>query len=120
MSYPLQPFTVSRTAWLQSSGDTLATLGLVVAPAATTIVAGVSVVQSASRSTPYGTRIEGAALVPDREEQLVVAKIVDVRAEGNSPATIAACLDAEGLAARHGVKWTPGMVRSVLRRERAW
>jgi DNA invertase Pin-like site-specific DNA recombinase len=66
----------------------------------------------------YGWRVEGrgkaAKLVEVEAEQVVLRRIRRLR-ERNTLRGIAAKLNAEGIAAKHGGRWTHTSVRSALR-----
>jgi DNA invertase Pin-like site-specific DNA recombinase len=64
---------------------------------------------------PYGWRAEGKALVPDPDEQRVLARMRELRAEGLSYGAVAAALAAEGIRARRG-GWHAQTVSRALAR----
>lgn len=50
---------------------------------------------------------------PDAAEQVAVARILALRAEGRSYRQIATLLDAEGLSPRRAARWSPMSVRNI-------
>jgi DNA invertase Pin-like site-specific DNA recombinase len=68
-------------------------------------------------SVPYGKQLsdDGVRLVDDDDEHAVIARIVDMTAEGRSHRAIAAQLNRDGVAAR-GARWHPTTVGRLLRR----
>ena len=69
---------------------------------------------------PLGYKVagDGKMLEPEPEEQRVIARMKELRAEGLTIAEIAARLNAEGPAAR-GSRWHPTTVSRLLRRRGA-
>ena len=70
----------------------------------------------ASGAPPLGFRAEGGELVPNPDEQVAVARIVELRADGASLRQIAVTLTAEGLTPKRGGAWHPQQVSRVLGR----
>jgi DNA invertase Pin-like site-specific DNA recombinase len=66
---------------------------------------------------PYGWRAEGGELVEDEAEQVVLARIQQLHAEGSSLRTIAAALEAEGHRPRRGQRWHPNTLARILERQ---
>ncbi len=64
---------------------------------------------------PYGWHAQGGELVPEPEEQAVIARIRGWKAEGTSLAEIGRRLNAEGLPSRAG-RWHPTTVARVISR----
>lgn len=75
--------------------------------------------QHANGPAPYGWRTEAGELVPLAAEQVVLALIRDLRADGLRQADIAAALNAEGHRTREGAPWSQPVVSRVLRRDEA-
>lgn len=75
---------------------------------------------SGGATVPYGMRIEGegadALLVPDEEAQKVIAKILQLRAEGLTLNAVAHQLNAEGHRGLQGGRWHQTSVRRVIAR----
>ena len=64
---------------------------------------------------PFGWRAENSELVPDDDEQAVIARMRNMRNEGASLRDIAATLEAEGVKTKRGhSRWSPTAVRSAL------
>lgn len=63
---------------------------------------------------PFGFLRDGDSLVPDDQEQSVVATILDLRGQQKSYRAIAAYLNAEAVPAKRGGTWSAMSVRSVL------
>jgi site-specific DNA recombinase len=93
--------------------------------------AGMATKRAKGESTavpPYGYSIHPTALVqtkngmklgrlvPNESEQLGLAKMVRLRAEGLGLRKIAAALDAAGVKPRSGSLWHPGSIARILRR----
>jgi DNA invertase Pin-like site-specific DNA recombinase len=64
----------------------------------------------------YGFAVAGGDLVALEAEQIVVARIRALRAEGASLRAIAQALDAEGTRPKRGPRWHPAQVARVLAR----
>jgi DNA invertase Pin-like site-specific DNA recombinase len=72
----------------------------------------------AGGAPPFGYRAEGRELVPDDEEQAILARIRELRGEGASLRQIAATLTAEGFRpkrSRSGT-WHPGSLALIVDR----
>lgn len=67
-------------------------------------------------SPSFGQRAEGKELVRDGAEQVVIARMVELRDEGQSLRAISATLNLEGLRPKRAEQWYPETVRRVLRR----
>lgn len=65
---------------------------------------------------PFGYRAEGRSLVSDDDEQVVLERIRELRAEGLSFRAIAARLNVEGVKPRASTSWYPGTVGPVVAR----
>jgi DNA invertase Pin-like site-specific DNA recombinase len=65
---------------------------------------------------PYGYRAEGRRLVPEADEQKVVATIRRMRKKGLSLRGIADDLHAKGVATRSGGKWHPTQLARIMER----
>lgn len=63
---------------------------------------------------PYGSKTEGATLVPEPAERAVIERVRALRADGRSCAWIASRLTAEGPAPRSGGRWHPTQIRRML------
>lgn len=64
---------------------------------------------------PFGYRLKGAKLVPDKKEQRAVQLIMDLRADGISLRGICRKLEAEGFRRRRGSKkWHPQTVSGII------
>jgi len=63
---------------------------------------------------PYGYKRDGKKLVPDPNEQAVIARILDLRARGYSLRRIATTLSAEGIPSKRNQTWSAEAVRRVL------
>lgn len=74
--------------------------------------------QKISSDPPYGFRFEGKAVVPDHDEQLVVAQVLDLHRDGNTYRGIADALNESEIPAR-GERWHHTTVFRLVRRERA-
>lgn len=71
----------------------------------------------ASRFAPFGHRFTDGLVVPDEGEQLILARMVAMAAEGLGPRRIANTLNRAGLAnPRTGRVWHYGSVRAILAR----
>ncbi len=70
-------------------------------------------------SPPFGMRTEGGELVLDVEEQVTIARIVELHGEGRSLRQIARQLDADGRTPRRGSHWHSMQVGRVLDRARS-
>ena len=66
---------------------------------------------------PFGWRAEGKELVPDKQEQEVVAFMRKLADEGLSSRQIAARLDGAGHRPKEGERWSSVQVLRVLRRD---
>lgn len=64
--------------------------------------------------TPYGYRCEGDVLIPDDDEQCVLAGIRDMRGEGRSFKAIADALNTRHVPTRSGKPWRWATVRNML------
>lgn len=62
----------------------------------------------------FGFRAEGGTLVPDTEEQAVIALARQLRSDGLSLREIASRLDASGATPKAGGTWHPIQVRRIL------
>jgi DNA invertase Pin-like site-specific DNA recombinase len=62
----------------------------------------------------FGMRVEGEVLVDDEREQVVLARMRHLHAEGRSFRSIAAALDAEGLGPRRAARWSHVTIRTIL------
>lgn len=67
-------------------------------------------------SPRFGMRAEGRELVPDLNEQAIVARIVALRDAGDTLRTITAALNSEGVPSKRGGPWHTETVRRILRR----
>jgi DNA invertase Pin-like site-specific DNA recombinase len=65
-------------------------------------------------SPPYGWRAEGGQLIEDPAEQAVRARILGLRAAGQSVRAIADTLTGEGLTPKRGGQWHPETIRRIL------
>jgi DNA invertase Pin-like site-specific DNA recombinase len=65
---------------------------------------------------PFGYRAEGRELVDDPDEQAVLARIADLRAEGLSLRQMAAILTADGFKPKRSAVWHPGSLRLIIKR----
>ena len=65
---------------------------------------------------PYGQRVHAGVLVPDDHEQVTLARMRDLRAEGGSYRKIAATLTKEGHQRKRGDVWHPMTIRQILAR----
>jgi DNA invertase Pin-like site-specific DNA recombinase len=65
---------------------------------------------------PFGYRAEGRALVPVEDEQAILVRMRELRAEGATFEAIARTLSAEGRATKRGGHWHGKVVRDVLSR----
>lgn len=65
---------------------------------------------------PYGWQAHDRELVPVPAEQAVIARIVELRAQGSSLRQIAATLAAEGHPPRRGDTWRPNVLAAILTR----
>lgn len=65
---------------------------------------------------PYGYRAEDGAVVCEPSEQAAVARISQLRAEGQSFREIAAALTAEGYVTKAGKTWWPQTVSRIVSR----
>lgn len=65
---------------------------------------------------PYGFKSEKKALVPVLEEQVVIARMSELRAQGMSLRALASQLDGEGLLPRCGRCWDPSSIGRILHR----
>jgi DNA invertase Pin-like site-specific DNA recombinase len=65
----------------------------------------------------YGHKALDGSLVPDDTEQAAIRRARQLRDTGASLRTIAASLEAEGHAPKHGTRWHPEAVRRILARE---
>jgi DNA invertase Pin-like site-specific DNA recombinase len=65
---------------------------------------------------PLGYRAEGRELVADVDEQAVVARIRELRAESRSLREIAAALTAEGFRPKRSARWHPGTLGLIVNR----
>lgn len=63
---------------------------------------------------PYGYRDEGGVLVEDEAEQVVVARVRDLRAKGLSLRGVGRKLLEEGHGPRNGRKWHPQVVARIV------
>lgn len=63
---------------------------------------------------PFGYRRDGARLVPDEQEQAILQRIRDARAEGQSYHAIAAALNRAHIPAKGGGRWYAASVRRIL------
>jgi len=66
---------------------------------------------------PYGWKAEGKELVEDPGEQQVLARIQELRSQGQSLRAIAATLEAEGRHPRRGQHWAPNVLARILDRQ---
>lgn len=66
---------------------------------------------------PYGYRAHNRELVPDPTEQLVLARIHQLRSEGRSLRQIVDALTAEGHKPRSGRVWHPTTLNQILSRD---
>lgn len=66
----------------------------------------------------FGHKAEGGKLVPDPEEQHVVARMLSLKAEGKSLRQIADVLNSEGYQSKRGGVWHSATVGRVLNRSR--
>jgi site-specific DNA recombinase len=64
---------------------------------------------------PYGYRFVGGKLVLEFNEQRIVARVHQLRAEGLTLQGIADCLLAEGLQPRKANGWSPGQLYRILK-----
>jgi DNA invertase Pin-like site-specific DNA recombinase len=64
-------------------------------------------------TVPYGFRIEDGRVVPDDDEQVVVALVGKLSAGGASLREIATELTEKGFQPRSGVTWHPNTVRRI-------
>ncbi len=73
-----------------------------------------------SRHLPFGYDLapDGQNLVPNGQEQAVLARIYGQRASGTTFARIAGELAADGIPTKGGRKWHPATVRQILVRQR--
>ncbi|OPZ83127.1 MAG: putative DNA-invertase from lambdoid prophage Rac [bacterium ADurb.Bin429] len=67
--------------------------------------------------TPLGYQREGDRLIPDPEEQALIARIRELHDAGASLRAIAATLNAEGIAGKNGGRWYAATVKKVLGNE---
>ena len=67
-------------------------------------------------SPAFGQRAEDRALVPDKDEAAVIARMRELRAAGQSYRSIAAQLNVEGLKPKRGGQWHSQTVSRVLER----
>lgn len=65
---------------------------------------------------PYGYQRDGNELMPDPQEQAVLARILDMRQQGMSYHAIARALNAEGVPSKDAGKWHAMTVRRILQR----
>jgi DNA invertase Pin-like site-specific DNA recombinase len=65
-------------------------------------------------SPPFGFRLGDDGLAPDDDEQAVVVRMLELRAEGRSLRQIADTLGAEGHRAKRGGRWYPQTVARAL------
>ena len=65
---------------------------------------------------PFGWRAEGGELVPDEREQVVIAFMRELEAEGLSSRQIAARLEEAGHKPKVGDRWSSVQVLRVLQR----
>jgi DNA invertase Pin-like site-specific DNA recombinase len=71
----------------------------------------------AGGQVPFGWRVESRELVRDEAEQLVLARMRELRAAGASLRAIAARLEREGVKPRRAARWHAESVRQVLGHE---
>jgi DNA invertase Pin-like site-specific DNA recombinase len=67
-------------------------------------------------SPPFGYRAEDGALMPDNEEQRVLARIVELRGTGLSLRAMCEVLTEDGCAPKHGGTWHPYTLSKILSR----
>jgi DNA invertase Pin-like site-specific DNA recombinase len=67
-------------------------------------------------SPPYGMRAENGELVPDEDEQRVIARIRELNADGASLREIARTLDDEGVRPRRGERWQDRSIGRIVAR----
>lgn len=67
-------------------------------------------------SPPFGYKAESGALVPDDEEQAVLARIGELRAAGASLREIAATLTDDGYRPKRSARWHPESLRRIVGR----
>lgn len=67
---------------------------------------------------PYGFSREGDALVPDHQEQGVIARIQALRSAGLSLRQIAATLNGDGVPTKKGKRWQAKSIADTLRLNR--
>jgi DNA invertase Pin-like site-specific DNA recombinase len=65
---------------------------------------------------PYGKRVDGAELVVDEVEAVIVARVKQLRAEGSSLREVCAVLEAEGFHPRRAERWHSDVVRRIADR----
>lgn len=68
-------------------------------------------------TVPYGYRREGERLVPDPQEQAVIRRVRELRAEGMSLRRIAKTLESEGYRPRSGGKWSLALLKRLAEAE---
>lgn len=68
-------------------------------------------------NVPYGYRRNGAELIRHEEEAVVVRRIFELAARGETKSAIAKALEAEGLTRRNGKLWTRRQVSAILERQ---
>jgi hypothetical protein len=66
---------------------------------------------------PYGWDLYVKMLVRNDSEQKVIARIIDLRAAGQSLGEIADMLNAEGVQTKQSKKWGRGTVYALVKRE---
>jgi len=67
--------------------------------------------------TPYGWRSQDRELVEDPAEQATLARIQELRSQGQSLRGIAATLEAEDRRPRRGERWAPNTLARILERQ---
>jgi DNA invertase Pin-like site-specific DNA recombinase len=68
-------------------------------------------------SPPFGWKAEGKELAEDPTEQATLARIRELRGQGQSLRAIAAALEAEGRFPRRGQHWAPNVLSRILERQ---
>jgi DNA invertase Pin-like site-specific DNA recombinase len=65
---------------------------------------------------PFGWRAEGGELLEDPTEQAALARIRELRGQGQSLRAIGAALEAEGHHPRRGQHWAPNVLARIIER----
>jgi DNA invertase Pin-like site-specific DNA recombinase len=65
----------------------------------------------------YGYRLEDGEYVPVEPEQIVIRRLLDLRAKGTTSAAVADALNADGVEPPSGREWFPMTARRIALRE---